>query len=161
MIDIQITIMGLDKLEATLRDPAVIQGPLRRFLERSAQVVEARAKERVPVDTGRLRTSISRRVEPHRRRAVVGSKLVYARPVEEGRRPGIWPPVDALQPWARRHGFPAGRAGAFLVARAISRRGIKAQPYLRPALAESVDDVGGFLEDMAREVETEFGRRFR
>jgi len=154
-----ITIQGSEELDRALRDPAVVDGPLRRFLERASQVVEADARKRAPVDTGRLRSSISRRIELGNRRAVVGSQLVYAAPVEFGRSPGKWPPLGALQPWARRHGFPAGKQGAFLVARAIFRKGIKARPYLIPALVENKTEIVDLTARMGEEIREEFRRR--
>ncbi len=156
-----IRIQGDEKLRKALASKTLINEPVRRFLERSAQTVEGKGKQNAPVDTGRLRSSISRDVQPANKRAFVGSKLPYAAPVEFGRPPGTWPPLSALQPWARRHGFPAGNAGAFLVARAIARRGIKPQPYLVPALESSRTAIRGFLNMMAREVEQEFGRRVK
>ena len=133
-----------------LADPELVAGPIRRFLNKSALVVEAGAKERSPVDTGRLRSSITHQVASAE--ATVGTRLIYAPWVEFGTKPH-WPPMRAMQPWAKRHGFPAGKVGAFLVARAIAKHGTKPQPYLRPALQASLPDVRRFLEDAAREIE--------
>lgn len=161
MTQLQIQVIGQEKLQRALRDPRIISGPLNRFLERASQTVEADAKSNAPVDTGRLRSSISRRIELGQQRALVGSKLPYARAVEFGRPPGRWPPMSALQPWARRHGFPAGRQGAFLVARKIAFKGIRPRPYLVPALENNRRSIGGFLNQMANDIEREFGRRVR
>jgi hypothetical protein len=62
----------------------------------------------------------------------VGSGLVYAPIIEEGRTQGWFPPPEALREWARSK--LGNERLAFVVARAISRRGFKAQPYLGPAL---------------------------
>jgi len=64
-------------------------------------------------------------------RAEIKAESEYASYVEMGTRPH-WPPVDALRPWA---GKVLGDENlAFLVARAISKRGTKPQPFLGPAL---------------------------
>lgn len=155
----EIEIIGDKQLIKALRDPALINGPLTRFLERASQVVEADAKERAPVDTGRLRSSISRRIEAGQQRAFIGSPVTYAREVEFGRKPGTWPDRDALQGWVRRHGMPSN--ATFPIARKIFRFGIKPRPYLIPALKDNQGRIEGFLKTMADEVEREFGRRVR
>lgn len=62
-----------------------------------------------------------------RPRGAVVNPAKYHEPAEEGRRPGRPPPTEALIPWvASKLGVPPGpeRAStAFLVARAIGRRG--------------------------------------
>ncbi len=148
--EITVTIEGAERLKRALSDPQLLAGPVRDFLMRSALTVEVEAKRRAPVDTGRLRSSITHNVRPTE--AIVGSNVAYAPYVEFGTRPH-WPPLAAMQPWARRHGFPAGRSGAFLVARAIAMRGTRAQPYLRPAFEASLAAIRGFLDRAAKEIE--------
>ena len=146
-------IEGMERLRKHLADPTLLKGPIREFLQKAGFLVEARAKEKVPVDTGRLRASISSRAEETR--AIIGSPVFYAPMVELGSRPHF-PPISALETWARRHGF--GKGGAFLIARAISRRGGKAQPYLVPALLESKGDIEGLLRETANEIEKSWGK---
>ena len=124
--------------------PEILAKPMEDFFSRSALITEAKAKENAPVDTGRLRSSIRvSDVSPYG--ASVGSDVVYAPFVEYGSRPH-WPPKGALQPWARRHGFPVGLSGDFLVRRAISRRGTKPKPFLRKAIIDSIQDYERTLE---------------
>jgi HK97 gp10 family phage protein len=66
--------------------------------------------------------------------AKVTANVKYASYVEFGTRPH-WPPVDALKDWAAKK--LGDESLAFVVARAISRRGTKAQPYLGPALLKN------------------------
>lgn len=148
-------VKGFEELRAKLSDPMVINGPVRDFLEKSGRSVEARAKEKAPVDTGRLRASIG--IEVGKLEVKIGSPVSYAPYLEFGTRPHF-PPLAALQPWAVRHGFPAGAAGAYLVARKIAARGTEPQPYLIPALNESKGDIGEFLRDAASEIERRFGK---
>jgi phage gpG-like protein len=63
--------------------------------------------------------------------AIVEANVDYASFVEFGTRPHF-PPVDALKDWAAK--FLGDERLAFLVARAISRRGTLAKPFLGPAL---------------------------
>ena len=134
MPDFKITVTGDKELQRKLRDPQFVRGPVRTFLLKSVILMEGNVKKETPVDTGRLRASITHKVEPFR--AVVGTNVAYAPHVEFGTKPH-WPPLAALQPWARRHGFPAGRQGAFLVARAIARRGTRARRMFQKGVEES------------------------
>lgn len=61
-----------------------------------------------------------------------GTNVRHARVNEEGRRPGArQPPTSAILPWLARHGIPA--EAAFVVARAIGRRGIPGIWFMRDA----------------------------
>lgn len=63
----------------------------------------------------------------------------YARPVEEGRRPGRRPPVTAVIDWLKvkriqpRNPNTDQTTLAFLIARKIGRDGVPAAPYMKPA----------------------------
>lgn len=106
-------------------------------MRRATLLVQTDAKKLAPVDTGRLRASITPdvRVEGRQVIGVVGSNVLYAPYMETGTRPH-WPPQAALETWARRHGTTA-----FVVARAIARKGTKARPYLQPAFEQNKDRI--------------------
>jgi hypothetical protein len=133
-------------LEELLVSP---QGEVAAYLHRVGAVVESRAKLNLSdydaVDTGRLRASITHVVERESETVLacyVGTNVSYALPVHNGRRPGArQPPTEPILEWARRVGIITNadspsqqRSKAFLIARAIGRRGIKAKPYLVEAL---------------------------
>lgn len=118
--------------------PVVVE-EMRTAMNRSVLTVEASAKRVVPVDTGNLRRSITHEVTATGGGLIgkVGTNVPYARYVEEGRSAGSMPPPDALARdlqggWLRRHGISNDLA--FVVARAIARRGIRPRPYLKPAI---------------------------
>jgi HK97 gp10 family phage protein len=102
-------------------------------------VVERDAKINAPVDTGRLRASITpevRRGNPIE--GIVGSNVDYAPYMELGTRPH-WPPWGAGTPlavWAKRHGI-----SAYLVARAIAKKGTKARRFLQAAYEDNKQRV--------------------
>ena len=79
-------------------------------------------------DQGNLATSII--VDPKHggMTADVGPEAPYAPYVEHGTRPHF-PPMDALEGWAKRHGF----ASAWPICKAIADRGLKARPFMFPA----------------------------
>jgi hypothetical protein len=70
--------------------------------------------------------------------------------VEYGRRAGArMPPPNALATWARRH----GGIDPFVLARSIGRKGIKARPFLHPALRSAEDKIRSLLGAAAKEIE--------
>jgi hypothetical protein len=133
--DLRLTFKNFDKWQRKLKDPRLIGGPIRKALLQSAEFAVGQAKELTPVDTGRARNSYATKVDPSPvpQWASIGSNLEYMKPLEFGSKPHF-PPPSALQPWASRHGFPAGSAGAFLVARVIAARGTKAHHMLRDGI---------------------------
>lgn len=79
-------------------------------------------------DLGNLANSIL--VEPVEGGMVseVGPTAPYGPHVEFGTKPHF-PPPDALEGWAKRHGFDS----AWPICKAIAKRGLKAKPFLMPA----------------------------
>lgn len=119
------------KAEQVMRD--LHGSPMVEAMRNAALIVQRDAMVNAPVDTGRLRASIT----PDVRMAgndvigVVGSNVIHAPFMELGTRPH-WPPISALETWARRHGM-----NAYVVARAIARRGLKARRYLQRAFEDN------------------------
>lgn len=148
-------VTGLDGLVKRYGNQTSVSVPVRRAMQKSVLHLSMLAKEQVPVDTGRLRASITTAVDntPGTPKwGKVGANEKYAPFVEFGTRPH-WPPLRALQPWARRHGFPPGKPGAFLVARAIAARGTKAHPFMRPALQNGMAKVENFFRQAMTEIQ--------
>lgn len=140
MTNLSVEIRGLKetqaKMEQVVRD---IRGePFLQGMRQATLIVQRDAKLNAPVDTGRLRASITPEVRRQGRtvQGVVGSNVVYAPFVELGTKPH-WPPRGALSVWAQRHGF----ANEFLVRRAIGLRGTKAVKYLERAFTENAERI--------------------
>ena len=95
------------------------------------------AKKNAPVDTGRLRASITPEVSTAGEtvQGVVGSNVMYAPYVELGTRPH-WPPRAALEVWARRH-----HMSVFLVQRSIGLLGTAGRHYLQRAFDDNKDKI--------------------
>lgn len=91
-------------------------------------LIERDVKELTPTANGALRNSIfgEVRLDGQGLLGVVGSPLPYAEYVELGSRPHF-PPLEPLEDWVRAKGLAQDekqvRRAAYLVARAISRRG--------------------------------------
>ena len=108
-------------------------GAMLQAMRDATMAIDRDAKRNAPVDTGRLRASITPeiRMDGHEIIGVVGSNVVYAPFMELGTRPHF-PPLGALTVWARRHGTTA-----FVVARAIARKGTKARRFLQNAFEKN------------------------
>lgn len=120
-------------------------------------ILGADAKRFSPVDTGRLRSSITGTVSkagfPNPRlQGIVGTNVEYARFMEEGtgifagNSPVRMPPIEALEGWARRH-----KVNAWSVAYAIYRRGgLRARRMFAKSLERNQERVVQILGDKVR-----------
>jgi phage gpG-like protein len=130
---------GLDALATRYAGAeAVITRNVGMALTESAIKVQGRAQELAPVDTGRLKQSITYRVTPSE--AVVGTNVTYAATMEYGRAPGsAMPPAGSLLGWMQRHGIEPELE--YVVRRAIGRKGIVGRRYMEQAFVEARDDI--------------------
>jgi hypothetical protein len=117
----------LDRFDAEVASTIAELGAL------GQRLVVTAAPRGVSAGGGGLRGSIftELRGQPARRQAIVASSVFYAPVVEAGRRPGARrPPLEPIRLWViRKLGISSlqARQVAFLVARAIGRRGTKGQ----------------------------------
>jgi HK97 gp10 family phage protein len=145
---ITVRIDGIDDLQRKLAGGQV-EAPIQRFLDRGAITIQGKAREKAPVDTGRLRNSIG--VEsPNDRMRRVGPNVHYGEYVEMGTRPH-WAPQGALAGWAGRHGMTDYQAR-----RAIAMRGTRAQPYMQPAADNARGGIAQLVSVLAAEIESAF-----
>ena len=105
-----------------------------RALERCGMEAEGYAKDLVPVDTGNLRNSISHKVDDGEPAVYIGSNTSYAPYVElatgiyaEGGRPTPWVYQDENGNWHW-------------------TRGNKAQPFLKPAVADHAKEYQSIIK---------------
>ena len=155
MTAVGIEIEGLDKLEGKLQGEHLLGHPLKKALEDSALQLEGVIKEGTPVDTGRLRGSITSKVssDPVPLWAKVGTGVKYAPFVEYDCKPHF-PPVTALQGWARRH-----HVSPYVVARAIARHGTRGAHMFEKALKATEGTEGNIkarLEQASKDIEGRF-----
>lgn len=153
-IDIEVT--GLVETRRKLRQVAEdMHGkPIVQAVRESAFLVERDAKRNAPVDRGRLRNSITSDIRQSGRDVigVVGSPVKYAPNMELGTgtfvgKPPHFPPPSALRLWAARHGM-----NAFLVARAIFRRGgLKPRRFLQGAFDMNMQRIRLKIENAVRQ----------
>ena len=114
---------------------AALQEAAERALEKCGLVAEGYAKRLAPVDTGNLRNSITHKVDPEEPAVYIGTNSEYGAYVElgtgkyyPGGRPTPWKYQDANGNWH----WTAGN---------------KAQPYLKPSVADHANQSRAIIED--------------
>ena len=81
-IDLKIVMLGAEKLSKALNSSDTIKKPLEAGLKRTALYYERLTKKLTPVDTDRLRSSITHRIGANK--ATIGTNVQYASFVEYG-----------------------------------------------------------------------------
>ena len=156
---ITVKLFGFDKLTSAFRSaPHWLGEEVGKGMSQSALAVQRESAMLAPVDTGRLRASITTEVDKGviPKWAKVGPSVNYGAYVEFGRRPGRMLPPAALLPWLKRHGMPA--SAAFVVARAIAKRGIKPKPYMQDGYKAASRTIDRIWVRTSRAIELRWGR---
>lgn len=137
---ISVKIEGLDRLNAAFKKaPGVVSAELKRAIQSAITILQGSARMLAPKDLSHLAGAIKTEMTS----ALSGQVYAdtnYALFVHEGTKPH-WPPIDAITPWANRHGIPP-----FLVARSIAQKGTKPQPFFQWAKDATENDVFGLFE---------------
>lgn len=122
-------IMDFSKEMVELSD-AVLEQNLKQGLFIAGAEVQKEARALVAVDTGQLRISIENSASTASGALIqtVGPAQPYGRDIEFGRPPGTYVSPAALAGWAKRKGL-----NPYAVAKAIEKKGTRAQPFLFPA----------------------------
>lgn len=110
---------------------AALEQAKARALEIIGGKIESYAKGLVPVDTGALRNSLTHAVDGDT--VIAGSAISYSAYVELGTGKEYSPPPEWMENNAPRG---AGIKG-----------GVKARPYLRPAVENHLDEYKGIIEN--------------
>jgi hypothetical protein len=131
-----------------------IKAAAKRVINISALNIRNDAVKNVPVDEGRLKTTLRPTFYQNGMTAEIGTNAGYGVHVEFGTGPrgratntyplppgythgsgGKMPPIDVIREWAVRHSIPP--KFAYVIARKIGKHGLAARPFLTPAyLAE-------------------------
>lgn len=132
---------------------ALIEHHLRVAMQAALDVVETNVAARTPVNTGVLRAAYGTSVNVRGQgvvRGTLNNPMIYGLPVERGRRPGqTAPPREAIELWVKRKLGLQGKeaqSAAFLIARAIGRRGIPAVNMVQEGIEASERTVFGLFE---------------
>lgn len=147
---VSISVTGLKEIQQeVVRMSKRQRENLRKETHATGLDVQRKAKEKLKSmgawDLGNLANSIMTDMVASGEICEVGPQAPYGPYVEYGARPHF-PPPDALEGWAKRHGFES----AWPICKAIAERGLKARPYLHPAYEEI---IRGYLMRLKRALE--------
>lgn len=147
-LDAKVTNLGDARKDVERKMKELMGAPMVQTVRNATLLIQRSSRINAPVDTGRLRASITPSVVSgvNEIQGIVGSNVKYAPYMELGTRPH-WPPIAALETWARSHG-----TSAFLVARAIARHGTKARRYLQRAFEENAGRVKVMVEQTIKRI---------
>lgn len=129
--------------------PHVMTDPVDAFIWDYGHSILDHASQRSPVDTGKMRRSLRFAWGPWG--ATVSAKSP-AGWVDQGTKPH-WPPVKALEGWARRHGM-----NPFLVARKIALKGTPKTEWFTGAVKEASRELPRRLRRCAAGIEQRWTR---
>jgi len=145
---VTIKIDGLDKVKSAFaKAPALVTSEMKNAIQKALILLQGSARQFVPKDTSNLGSQIKTEITSSLSGQVIADTN-YALFVHEGTAPH-WPPLEAIEPWARRHGIPA-----FLVARSIAQKGTKAQPFFQWAKEATERDVFDFFDTAIKNIIT-------
>ena len=127
--------MKVDYKDNSQQILSALEKGIKNGLEAIGLTAETYAKKETPVDTGRLRNSITHIVDESELSVTVGTNVEYAPYVElgtgkyyPGGRPKPWPYQDAKGNWHWTAGNPA-------------------KPFLKPAIADHADVYRKIIKD--------------
>lgn len=120
-----------DNSQAVLK---AMQQAVEKALEKCGLVAEGYAKKLAPVDTGNLRNSISHKVDPEEPAVYIGTNNSYAAYQEFGT--GIYTEGGRDTPWV----YQDEKGNWHWT------RGNKAQPFLKPAVADHARQYRQIIE---------------
>jgi len=139
--------------------PDALNSKLNQAATDVGELIAGAARENAPVDTGDLRSRIEAVVENVSATLVqirVGTNRDGAAAQEFGTGP-FFPPPSELRDWARRVlGDPDA---AYPVAKSISETGLEAQPYLRPAFEDNLEQTLDIINNAVTAAFAEVGLR--
>ena len=132
-------------------------------MQMALDALEQAIKDRTPSNTGALRGSIANAIygRPPGIHGVVATSMIYGQPVEYGRAAGKMPPPDAILAWVHRKQLvPSGNEKqegrvAFVIARAIGRRGTEGAHMFRDGLEAAQPKIFDLFEQLRDDILTE------
>lgn len=160
-MDISIRIDDAAVVRGFERFPDRMTAALDAAIWRGAEEIARGEKRNAPKAFSTLTNSIrAERLAPMHARVVTG--VNYARPVEEGRAPGKMPgTANGLLEWVKQKTGQSGKEldrTAFVIARAIGRKGIKATRYAERTVESEANRIIANVQAAARRAAQEFGR---
>jgi HK97 gp10 family phage protein len=151
-IDVKITGKIIEKLK---RGDTYVTGELQRAMNESSATIKTRMEMAAPKSEGNLLRSIRRDLFPMS--ASIYPTVEYAKFVESGTRPhwvprAEWQPGGSIYRWAIKHGIPP-----YLVARAIARKGTRAQPFVQKTFEATKEGAEKYFDEALKRITASLG----
>lgn len=160
----EVSFRGLDELRRALKSDELLEEPVRDAINSTMLAglkVSRKAAKPHSGDTGELarntKSELMGRGIPDNARLY--NNLDRAAANEFGRPPGRMPPVEPIAAWLRRHGGDPDNA--FIVARAIGRRGTQGLKYMDAGRREIERVLPGFIRQAQETIKSIFESRTR
>lgn len=152
---ISIELEGLDELIAKLNGNSLYAGPVKDAFNRSVLHLESQVKERTPVDTGRLRSSVTHAIDSSviPLWGKVGTNVSYAPMIEFGTKAHVILPRNK-----KALAFRIGRKGKRIIVMRVNHPGTKAYRMFQNAYRDSLSQIEGFFRRAAQEIESKWGK---
>lgn len=152
-----IRVQGLDEFKRDLsRAGSNVKPIAEKALDKGAMVIKTEAQLAITrmgtTYKGKLQRSISIVRPGGKLQRLIGTNLVYAEIIHEGKRGGAQPPTKALEAWAR---VKLGKPGmGFVIARAIKKRGgiVNKNPFMDSAVKLGTFAVIQIFKDAHKEI---------
>jgi len=158
MFETRIKVDMKDLEELTKKYPEVSKNVRISKLLEAVNLLEAEIKKRTHYGAGpiHLRDGIFSKVNTSGKKVagLVGVSIEHGEPVEKGTKPHF-PPTGPIQFWVERKLNITGKEAAsvaFLIARAISRRGTKGEEMFEKGFEASEARVMRILEEISEEI---------
>lgn len=145
----------------------VYETEFRKGLNEAIMLVQREVVTRTPIRTGTLRKSITTGIRGAglNIHGIIGTPLIYALPAERGAK-AHFPPRGPIELWVRRVHMSIDyldrplsiRQMAFLIARSISQKGIKAHWMFKEGFAASISRVLKILNDAQNRILKALGK---
>jgi hypothetical protein len=143
---VKVEVKGMEDVKKAVADLFLRRNEIQKEVSESAFNIQRKAKDSLrafgAIDTGHARATTIAEFAKDGFESEIGTVAPYGIYIEFGTRPHF-PPPDALEAWARHHGFKS----AWPICKAIAKRGLRARPYLMPAYDEVAP---GFHERLAQ-----------
>ena len=164
----EVTIEGLDKLQARFKDPALIRAPLKDLLTTAAVIGRDSAKANISGGTEQAAYSIIYKVEPMEAQVYSMMPPARAMSIEQGRPPGEEPPWMQIARWSTGRRYLTSRTASgmtfqerreiTLTQLAIKTAGAKAKKFIEKAGITVKSKMPALVADMARKVEARWNQ---
>lgn len=153
----RMTIEGIEELQRKLRDPRMIQEPLRELLDEASALGQRVATDAIEGGRGLAVRSMGRHVDPLSAKVYTMLPRPRALSIEKGRRPGVSRREILAQiiSWAEAVGHPKS---AYEIVAEIKERGTKGKRFMEQARAAVAETLPRLVARMARRVEELAGR---